>query len=140
VSAKNLINTKVYATRDQANDNKSSNGSSEANQANTGESTKSLPISSSVKKDSKIRKLAEETFDGNTALRNEANSLISQLAGGNLNPGIGSKSIGNGIFEARGRNGARVYFRNENGGINIVGYSNKSNQGQVINRLKILYP
>ncbi|WP_257667154.1 hypothetical protein [Parapedobacter tibetensis] len=53
-----------------------------------------------------------------------------------MNPGIGSKSIGDGIFEARFRGGARVYFKNtSNGVIEIVGYSNKSNQQAVINRL-----
>lgn len=57
-----------------------------------------------------------------------------------MNPGIGSKSIGQGIFEARSRGGARVYFRNTEEGVEIVGYSNKANQQAVINLiLEILY-
>ncbi len=97
---------------------------------------KGFKIISTVKNDKKLMKLAEETFEGNKQLRDEANNLISQLNNGNMNPGIGSKSIGDGIYEARSRGGARVYFRNtSNGIVEIVGYSNKSNQQAVINRL-----
>jgi putative component of toxin-antitoxin plasmid stabilization module len=95
---------------------------------------------SSVKQDTKILKLARETFEGNDLLRKEANALLEQLSNGNMNPGMGTKAIGKNIFEARGKNGTRVYFRN-NGkeGVEIVGYSNKSNQQTVINRLLELY-
>ena len=89
-------------------------------------------VTSLVKSDIKLTKLAKETFEGNSILRTEANALIKQLSKGNLNPGIGTKNIGNNIFEARSRGGARVYFRNNNGGIEILGYSNKANQQTVI--------
>src|SRR5690606_17951584 len=83
---------------------------------------KGSKIVSTVKNDKKLMKLAEETFEGNKQLRDEANNLISQLNNGNMNPGIGSKSIGDGIFEARSRGGARVYFKNtSNGVVEIVG-------------------
>lgn len=43
-----------------------------------------------------------------------------------MNPGIGTKSIGDGIYKARSRGVARVYFKNtSNGIVEIVGYSNK---------------
>ncbi|WP_221405081.1 RHS repeat domain-containing protein [Apibacter adventoris] len=101
---------------------------------------KSLPkLISLVKKDSKLLKLSKETFKGNVVLRKEANDLIDQLSKGNMNPGIGTKSIGKGIFEARSRGGARVYFRNGSDGIEIVGYSSKANQQQVINRILEAY-
>ena len=55
---------------------------------------------------------------------------------GNSSPGTGSKSIGDGIYKARSRGGVRVYFKNtSNGLVEIVGYSNKTNQQAVINRL-----
>jgi putative component of toxin-antitoxin plasmid stabilization module len=83
--------------------------------------------------------MAEETFQGNQELRNEANNLMEQLRMGNMNPGVGTKNIGKGIFEARSRGGARIYFRNQNEGIEILGYSNKANQSQVINQLFKIY-
>ncbi|WP_263602429.1 hypothetical protein [Chryseobacterium sp. PET-29] len=96
-------------------------------------------IKSLVKKDAKLLKLAEETFKGNDLLRKEANTLISQLNAGNMNPGIGTKNIGKNIFEARSRGGARVYFRNGSNGVEIVGYSHKGNQQQVINQILEAY-
>ncbi|MNI12128.1 RHS Repeat protein [compost metagenome] len=97
---------------------------------------KGFKIISTVKNDKKLLKLAEETFEGNKKLRDEANNLISQMNNGNMNPGTGTRSIGDGIYEARSRGGARVYFKNtSNGIVEIVGYSNKANQQAVIDRL-----
>ena len=78
-------------------------------------------VSSLVKANSIILKLAKETFSGNNFLRKEANGLIEQLNKGNMNSGIGTKNIGKSIFEARSRGGARVYFRNGQNGAQIVG-------------------
>ena len=106
------------------------------------EKAASTIIKSVVKCDSKILKLAAETFKGNDILRKEANGLIEQISKGNMSPGIGTKIISGteGVFEARSRGGARVYFRNGvNGGVEVVGYSNKGNQQTVINRLLELY-
>jgi RHS repeat-associated protein len=97
-------------------------------------------VTSLVKKDDRLLKLARETFEGNDLLRKEANNLIEQLGKGNVNPGIGTKNIGGNIFEARSRGGARVYFRNSaNGGVELLGYSNKTNQQQVIDRILKIY-
>jgi RHS repeat-associated protein len=92
-----------------------------------------------VKKDAKLLKLAEETFKGNDLLRKESNTLIEQLMMGNMNPGTGTKNIGQNIFEARARGGARVYFKHGSSGVEIVGYSHKGNQQQVINRILQTY-
>ena len=96
-------------------------------------------LTSIVKQDARLLRLARETFEGNDLLRREANSLIKQLTQGNMSPGIGTKNIGKNIFEARSRGGARVYFRNNGDATEILGYSNKSNQQSVINLLLELY-
>tara|TARA_B110000037_G_C16955896_1_gene438852 strand:- start:552 stop:737 length:186 start_codon:yes stop_codon:yes gene_type:complete len=59
-----------------------------------------------------------------------------------MNPGAGTKSVKGlkGVYEARGKTeGARVYFRNTDDGIEILGYSNKENQTQVIEKLAETY-
>ncbi|MDH0864173.1 polymorphic toxin-type HINT domain-containing protein [Mitsuaria sp. GD03876] len=58
--------------------------------------------------------------------------LMEQLRKGNTNPGIGTKPIGSGLSEARARDGARVYFRETENGIEILGKSSKANQESVI--------
>src|SRR5262249_326586 len=68
-----------------------------------------------------------------------ADRLGEQLAAGNLNPGIGAKSIFRGGLEARGRNGAGVYFRAVGDTIEILGKSTKGNQDQVIRLLQEIY-
>nr|WP_317632006.1 DUF6443 domain-containing protein [uncultured Flavobacterium sp.] len=91
-----------------------------------------IKITSSVKNNAKLLKYAKETFKGNKDLANEANSLIREVSKGNMNPGIGTKEIGKGVFELRSKGGARVYFNNTKNGINILGYSHKGNQQAVI--------
>lgn len=67
-------------------------------------------------------------------------ALRDQLKKGNMTPGIGTKHLFGGVFEARARDGARLYFRNgAEGTIEILGKSNKSSQTAVINILKDLY-
>ncbi|MFE0136753.1 hypothetical protein ACFWY6_35105 [Streptomyces sp. NPDC059037] len=57
-----------------------------------------------------------------------------------MNPGLGSKALaGTDITYARGRNGGRRFFRNVDGGIEIVGKADKGNEPKVIARLKQLY-
>jgi putative component of toxin-antitoxin plasmid stabilization module len=86
-----------------------------------------------ISQDSRIVKLARETFKSNKVLVKEAENLIMNLEKGNMNPGIGTKNVARDIFEARSRNGARVYFRNSGESVDILGYSDKSNQQKVIN-------
>jgi putative component of toxin-antitoxin plasmid stabilization module len=67
--------------------------------------------------------------------------LINQLSRGNLNPGKGTKKLPNfkGIFEARAEKGARVYFRNNDGKIEILAVSSKTLQDKVLNLLRTIY-
>ncbi|MFN8714196.1 MAG: RHS repeat domain-containing protein [Bacteroidota bacterium] len=98
-----------------------------------------IKITSLVKREKAIFKLAQETFEHNAALRKEANSLLSSVAKGNMNPGIRTKSLNSSISYLRGRNQSRIYFRNTKEGIEILAYSNKSNQQAVINQLLKIY-
>jgi len=43
------------------------------------------------------------------------------------------------VFEARAKDGARVYFRKTPGVVEVVGKSTKANQAQVISILRKLY-
>ena len=86
-----------------------------------------------------MEKLVKETFQGSAQKSKEANQLIEQLSNGNMNPGIETNILEYGMFEARGRNGIRVYFRNVDGGIEILAYSDKSNQQSVIDLLYSIY-
>jgi RHS repeat-associated protein len=101
-----------------------------------------VTIKSSVKTNTRLLKLSKEAFKGNTALSKEANALMEQYAKGNRNPGLGTKFIEGtkDVYEMRSKGGARVYFRNiGDNAIDVVGYSNKSNQQQVIDELKKVY-
>lgn len=66
-------------------------------------------------------------------------SLVGQLANGNLNPGKGTKKLFGSISYARSDDGARVYFRQAGGTIEILAKSNKKNQGKVIRMLEDAY-
>jgi hypothetical protein len=58
---------------------------------------------------------------------------------GNQNPGIGTENVFKDVFELRGKNRARVYYRKVDAKIEILAKSVKSNQQKVINILKKLY-
>lgn len=79
------------------------------------------------------KKLEEGAQEAGRSFQKSLDSLTAQLQAGNLNPGIGTKQIRPGIKEARARDGARVYFReNPDGSIDILGKSGKSNQDKII--------
>ena len=67
------------------------------------------------------------------------NNLVDQLSLGNRNPGIGTENVFKDVYELRGKNRARVYYREVDGKIEILGKSVKSNQQKVINILKKMY-
>jgi RHS repeat-associated protein len=97
------------------------------------------PIRSRVKQNARLAKIAKDTFQGNSKLSKEVNAVIEQLSNGNMNPGIGTKHLFNGIFEARTASGGRVYFRWVDGVIEILAYSNKASQDIVIEILRKLF-
>ena len=93
-------------------------------------------ITSKINADSLLIREAERAgASSQTSLDN----LVTKLASGNLNPGIGTKNVFGNIFEARAADGARVYFRQSRDGVEILAKSNKANQDKVINRLRQLY-
>ncbi|MFF1378519.1 polymorphic toxin-type HINT domain-containing protein [Streptomyces sp. NPDC058308] len=96
-------------------------------------------ITSAIGKDAQLSKAAQQAGK-NQAVQRDLDGLFEQLSRGNMNPGLGSKALaGTDITYARGRNGGRLFFRNVDGGIEIVGKSDKGNEPKVIARLKQLY-
>ncbi|GHT11366.1 hypothetical protein FACS1894170_04850 [Planctomycetales bacterium] len=93
-------------------------------------------VTSSINQSKGLVRAAEEA---GTSVQPSVDRLVGQLQQGNLNPGIGTKHLFNGIFEARAKDGARVYVRNIENGVEIVGKSNKANQDMVIGLLRRLY-
>jgi putative component of toxin-antitoxin plasmid stabilization module len=67
----------------------------------------------------------------------QIDSLMGQVQNGNLDPCIGTCCNSfNGVNEFRHKDGARIYFTLKDNVINILGYSNKSNQTKGINAIK----
>lgn len=71
----------------------------------------------------------------------DVDSLLAQLASGNVNPGIGTNTLGRGFFELRGSNAGRVIVRQTSAGeFDIVGkfqghVRGDAENGRIINRL-----
>jgi len=86
-------------------------------------------IGSRIKESPRLVKLDEQTGRSHQP---SIDHLTKELGKGNLNPGIGTKPIGKGISEARARDGARVYFREVDGKVEVLGKSHKGNQAEVI--------
>jgi RHS repeat-associated protein len=98
-----------------------------------------LTMSSAIGGDSSLVKAAQQAGK-NQKVQADLDSLFQQLSRGNMNPGLGSKALsGTDVTYARGRNGGRLFFRNVDGGIQIVGKSDKANESKVIARLNQLY-
>lgn len=75
----------------------------------------------------------------NERIQSEANHLVNELMSGNTNPGIGSKSLFKDINYLRGRNGARVFFKQTSDGFEILAKANKANEQTVIKILESIY-
>ena len=83
---------------------------------------------------------AAEQASRNQTVQREMDNLFAQLSNGNMNPGIGTKALaGTDVSYARRANGARLFFRNVDGGIEVAGKADKGNESQVIRRLMQLY-
>jgi putative component of toxin-antitoxin plasmid stabilization module len=94
-------------------------------------------VTSQIKDKGLIR--AVEKAEKNQQVQQDIDNMVFQLQQGNMNPGTKNRFLFNGIFEARSANGARVYFRNTENGIEILAKSDKHNQTQVIQLLRRLY-
>lgn len=98
-----------------------------------------ITMSSAIGGDSSLVKAAQQAGK-NQKVQADLDSLFQQLSRGNMNPGLGSKALsGTDVTYARGRNGGRLFFRNVDGGIQVVGKSDKANESKVIARLNQLY-
>ncbi|MET9592017.1 hypothetical protein ABZY45_13790 [Streptomyces sp. NPDC006516] len=98
-----------------------------------------LTMSSVISEDSVLVKAAQQAGK-NQKVQADLDSLFQQLSRGNMNPGLGSKALaGTDVTYARGRNGGRLFFRNVDGGIQVVGKSDKANESKVIARLNQHY-
>jgi hypothetical protein len=91
-----------------------------------------------IKENSALVREAERAGRDQDAQRS-LNNLIEQLSLGNQNPGIGTENVFKDVFELRGKNRARVYYRKVGTKIEILAKSVKTNQQKVINILKKLY-
>ncbi|GAA2141094.1 hypothetical protein GCM10009760_24960 [Kitasatospora kazusensis] len=100
---------------------------------------KPLCMTSVIGEDSLLKKAAEEAGNNQQAQR-DIDNMFAQLMEGNMNPGMENKALkGTDISYARARNGGRLFFRNVNGTIQIVGKADKGNEPKVIARLLKLY-
>ena len=99
----------------------------------------SVRIIHRIKEHPALRREAERMGKDQMAQK-DVNNLIEQLTLGNESPGIGSKPIGGGISELRGFNEGRVYYRKLRKPTEtlyeVLGKSNKDNQGKVIALVK----
>jgi len=75
----------------------------------------------------------------NSAVQKEADSLIAKYLEGNTNPGLGTKNLFADIFYLRGRDGARVFYKINNGTMEILAKADKSVEQKVIDVLKSMY-
>jgi RHS repeat-associated protein len=94
------------------------------------------PVTSRIKESPRLVKEAEKAGKSN---QDGIDRLMEQIRRGNTNPGLGSEPIGDGLSEARGRDGSRVYFRETTNGIEILGKSNKDNQPSVIGEVRRVF-
>ena len=96
-------------------------------------------IGSRIKDSSLLLKVAKD-IGKKGAISRDVSHLISELNKGNTSPGVGTKTVSRGIYELRGRNGGRVYYREaDKSKYEILGYSDKSSQRKVINYIKNIY-
>lgn len=111
-----------------------------------GKAEEKKEITSNVKKDKRIYKLAKEIQE-KQYIQKDINKLLNELEKGNENPGIGTKKLFGNISYLRGSYGGRVFYRPKEEGYEILGYAIGTGQGKgkhkserdVIFRLKELY-
>ncbi len=98
----------------------------------TGGESASVKLTSAIGKDKGLVRLAEEA---GSSVQKGLDTLTSQLAKGNTNPGIGTKNLFGNISYARARDGARVFFRQAGDTIEILAKASKKNEQKVIKKL-----
>ena len=98
----------------------------------------SCPVRSRINESPALTNYAQEAGK-NQKVQQELDDLVQRYRGGNANPGLGSKPLGQGISYLRGRAGGRVFYRMVGGVMEILGKASKANEDDVINELKQLY-
>jgi RHS repeat-associated protein len=98
--------------------------------------TGGLRVISGINRDKTLVRLAE---DAGRSVQSGIDKLTTQLAQGNLNPGIGTKNLFGDVMYARASDGARVFFRKAGEVIEILAKASKHNEESVIRRLTELY-
>lgn len=95
-------------------------------------------LTSSIKEHPSLWKLTEDTVK-DEAVEREMNHLIKEMSKGNFEAGLGAPGHikGTKINYLRGRNGARLLFREKGEGrYDIVAKASKKNEQQVIDAVK----
>ncbi|KWX77768.1 hypothetical protein AML91_07025 [Paenibacillus jilunlii] len=95
-------------------------------------------VASLIKNEARLVKAAEQ-MGKNPKVQKEADDLIAKFLQGNVNPGLGSKSLTSEINYLRGNEGARVFYRMNNGEMQILAKANKANEQTVMNILYKIY-
>ncbi len=94
-------------------------------------------VTSLIKNNKTLVKYAEQA-GADEVVQKQINNVIKQfIAGGN--PGRGTEHLFGNIYYLRGGNEARVFYRMNNGVMEILGKANKDNEQKVINMLEKLY-
>jgi hypothetical protein len=88
-----------------------------------------IEIESKIKEDPRLVRIAESATN-NIKLHLDLNNLAEQLRLGNKSLGTETKTLFKGVKEARTKSGARLYFREINGKIEILAKSNKGSKNQ----------
>lgn len=70
----------------------------------------------------------------------EVDDLLQRYLAGNTNPGIGTKNLQGDIFYLRGRNGGRIFLREKEGFIEVLGKADKHNESAVIDLILKEFP
>lgn len=99
-------------------------------------------LKSRIAEDEGLVRAAEKACK-NKEVQADINPMEEQIRQGNMNPGIESKKLGDGITEFRGDNGGRILARElGDGTVEILGKSGKrpSNQQYVIDQVKKVFP
>jgi hypothetical protein len=83
---------------------------------------------------------AAEEASKNQRVQQDLDHLFDRLSKGDMSPGRGTSGLtGTGISYARTRSGARLFYREVNGGVQIVAKASKANEKAVIKRLLEIY-
>lgn len=109
-------------------------------QTKQGQTSDLIEIVSRIKEDPRLIQLAESA-DKNQAIQDEINLMIEKLRLGNEQCGKGRKTLFRDVKELRGIEGGRVYYRKDDGKIEILAKSDKvtRHQTQVIKILQDRY-